>query len=94
MTTDEVINVVAEYDFGNKNGIGLLFVVDVLDYTKQKSVVHIVFFSMATKKVMLYEMFRGKPGGVGIRNFWANSIADIIAQMESRYSYWEEVLYK
>lgn len=92
LSVTEVAEVLNQYDFGSKNGIGLLFLADVFDYTKQKSVIHIIFFDLSTKKILLYDLLRGEPGGVGIRNFWANSVASVIGQIDAdRYNYWKKV---
>ncbi len=95
LTLDNIISMVKDYDCGSKTGIGLTFIVNLFDRTKEKSVVHVVFFDMASKNILLLQTMRGEPGGNGIRNYWANSIANIISSIESTfYKQWEMIYFK
>ncbi len=95
LTLDDIASMVKDYQTADKTGIGLTFIVNLFDYVKGKSVVNVVFFDMASKKILLLETLRGEPGGSGIRNYWANSIANIISKVESTlYREWELTYFK
>ena len=49
---------------------------------------HFVAVDMGTGKVILHERLRGQPKGVGLRNYWANSIHYVIRNIQEYY-YWE-----
>ena len=95
LTIEDLTLMIKDYETGSKTGIGLTFIVNLFDGTKEKSVIHVVFFDMATKKILLLETMRGEPGGSGTRNFWANSIANIISTIEAtQYKLWELIYFK
>jgi hypothetical protein len=62
-----------------------VFIADTYDGMKDGAYVHVVFFDMATHKVMVWGFIKGKPGGAGLRNFWSNAIADIINKLKDDY---------
>jgi hypothetical protein len=95
LTINDIEQMISEYETGGKTGIGLTFIVNVFDRTKAKSVVDVVFFDMASKKIFLVETVKGEPGGNGIRNYWANSIASIITKIsDTYYRQWEDTFVK
>jgi hypothetical protein len=73
-----------------KEGIGLSFIVENLNKNTQMADVYVTFFDIASKKVLFTEKMNGKAMGVGIRNYWAGSIKDILKQIdESQYKNWK-----
>ena len=95
MSVNDVAAMIEQYDCGVHTGPGLVFITDLLDRDKNKAIVHVVFFDIATKTVLLHEVFRGNPGGAGMRNYWANAFADIISKIaDTRYKEWELMFFK
>jgi hypothetical protein len=90
LTVNDIVEMVENYEYGDKSGIGVVFIADLYDETKSKAFVHVVVFDLATKKVMIWEFMKGKPGGAGMRNYWSNAIANIIDRIKSeKYPKWE-----
>jgi hypothetical protein len=79
---EKVMQIISEYDSGDKEGIGLVFIIESLNKQKEKAFVWVTFFDIQTKRVLLTENFDGKAGGFGFRNYWAGAYYEI---MKSAY---------
>ncbi len=88
----EVAEVVAGYGKGEKTeGIGLVFIIESFDKTQKQASVYVTFFDIASKKVLFKEHLTGKGGGIGLRNFWARSILEILKDIdEGVYKSWKK----
>lgn len=62
----------------DKKGIGLVYVIDTFSKADEKGIIWVVFFDLATRKVLIAEKFTGKPGGFGLRNFWVKPVHDVM----------------
>jgi hypothetical protein len=67
-----------------KDGIGLTFIVENFNKNTQMADVYVTFFDIASKKLLFTEKVSGKAMGVGIRNYWAGAIKDILKQIDER----------
>jgi hypothetical protein len=70
---EEVMRMISEYDSGEKEGIGLVFILESLNKYKERAIIWVTFFDIQTKQVLLTERLEGKAGGYGFRNFWAGA---------------------
>jgi len=77
-----VIQIISEYDSGDKEGIGLVFILESLNKYRENAFVWVTFFDIQTKQVLLTEKLVGKAGGYGFRNFWAGAYYKV---MKSAY---------
>jgi hypothetical protein len=92
---NDVTAIVADYDFKGNSGIGVLFIVDSFSKPEGKSSVWITFVNMDTKEVYFTERLSGLPGGAGLRNYWANSIEDIMSKIRRKeFEVWREKYYR
>jgi len=83
-------DMVKKYTSSQKEGLGLVFIVENFNKGTQMSSVYVVFFDIATRKVLLAERMEGKAMGVGIRNYWAGSIKNILDQInDGVYKSWK-----
>ncbi|NVO18781.1 MAG: hypothetical protein HXX13_03725 [Bacteroidetes bacterium] len=83
-------SIVRQYNLKDKTGIGLVFIAESLDKPGKLGTYYLVYFSMPEGNLILSEKVYGKPGGFGIRNFWAASIysilkSDIQLKLEKKY---------
>jgi hypothetical protein len=84
--TGEVIqDCVNQYNLEGKEGIGVVFIAECLNKNYEEACFHFVAINMKTKKVLIHERLRGKPGGFGLRNYWANSVYRIINDIKYYY---------
>jgi hypothetical protein len=73
-----------------KEGVGLSFIVENFNKNTQMADVYVTFFDIASKKLLFTEKVSGKALGVGMRNYWAGSIKDILKQIdEMHYKNWK-----
>lgn len=70
---EKVVQIISDYDSGDKEGIGLVFILESLDKYKEKAFIWVTFFDIQTKRVILTERLEGKAGGYGFRNYWAGA---------------------
>ncbi len=85
-----ISKVISEYEFTRKEGIGLVFIMELFDKGLEKGVMHVTLFDIASKKVLITSRMTGRPGGIGIRNYWIKSVFDVIRQIENgEYKRWK-----
>lgn len=81
---------IKDYPLGEKKeGIGCVFVIEKFDKSADNAVLHVTFFDIKTKKVLLCERQEGKPVGIGMRNYWAGAIKAILKQIEGNWRSWK-----
>ena len=95
LKANDIAAIVAEYDFKKNKGIGVMFNVESFNKLEDEAVVWVTFVNMDTKEVFFTERMTGGPGGAGLRNFWANSIYDIITKIKRKeYENWKKKYYR
>ena len=87
-SAEDIQSFVNQYEFKDKNGIGIVFICESLNKTLPEAWYHFVAVDMGSGKVLLHERLRGQPSGIGLRNYWANSIHYVIRNIQEYY-YWE-----
>lgn len=65
---------VAGYEIPQSEGTGVVIVANMLDKSKDRGSYYFVTFDIASRKVTTCILAEGKPGGFGLRNYWANSL--------------------
>jgi hypothetical protein len=89
----DITAIVSSYCFGDKDGIGLLFITEALSKSKKAAAVWVTLLDMKTKKVLMTERLEGsvnKFGGFGFRNYWASAFKDVIDTIDKKkYSEWK-----
>jgi hypothetical protein len=86
---EDIAKVVSQYKSGKK-GIGLVYIVETYSKADERGVIWVTFFDMATRKVLITEKFSGKPGGFGLRNYWAKPVFEIMMKSSAAaYKNWE-----
>jgi hypothetical protein len=92
---NDIASIIADYDFKKNSGIGVIFNVESFNKLKDEASVWVTFVNMDTKEVFFTERVTGGPGGVGLRNFWANSIYEIITKIRKKeFENWKKKYYR
>jgi len=78
----KVEQIISDYDSGDKEGIGLVFIIESLNKYSEKAFIWVTFFDIHSKRVLLTERLDGKAGGYGFRNYWAGAFYKV---MKSAY---------
>jgi hypothetical protein len=85
LTESQARKAVSGYTLTEKDGVGVVYVVESLNKTLEKMTVWVTFVDLATKKVLLIEKVEGKPAGFGFRNYWAGAVYKINGNIGSNY---------
>lgn len=87
---EDIEKFVSSYNTAGKEGIGVLFVAEALNKASTEAWFHFVAINMTTKEILIHDRLRGEPSGIGIRNYWAGAIHDVITQIsKNRYRDWK-----
>lgn len=84
LNPDLVEEIVKDYDFKGKSGIGLMFNVESLNKIMEEGSFWITFVNMETKEVLFSERLTAPPSGFGMRNFWAGAVNGVLAKMKKK----------
>lgn len=87
-----VNSIISEYKGGDKTeGLGVVFIVESFDKMANMATIHVTFFDIASKKVLLSEKIVEKPSaGIGVRNYWASALAKIFKEIDAnKISQWQ-----
>ncbi len=78
ISVDDVKAVIAKYPDSTDEGVGLVFVAELMNKTANEGSYYVTFFDLKTKEVLTTCRQTGKAGGFGMRNFWAASIYSLM----------------
>ena len=76
---------VKAYDVRYKEGLGLVFIMDRLVKAQQTACLYVVFFDIASRKIMYSERRCEKAGGGGFRNYWFGPIKHVVKELPDMY---------
>jgi hypothetical protein len=88
---EDIQSFIKSYDFGAKDGIGLLFVAESLNKRTESGKYHFVAINLTNNEILLHDVFVGKAGGFGLRNYWARSYYEVINEIrDQKYKAWKK----
>jgi hypothetical protein len=88
---EDIQTYVDRYDLAGMDGIGVVFIAECLNKTFEEAYFHFVAVNLKTGEVLFHQRLRGEPGGIGLRNYWANSLYRVINDIKCYYySNWKE----
>ena len=91
ITEEQVKKSVSKYSLSQKEGVGLVYVVESLSKTDERLYAWVTFIDMSSKKVLYTEKVDGKAGGIGFRNYWAGGVSKINDAIDSKlYKKWSK----
>ena len=75
------------------NTIGMVFIADKMDRVEAEAFYYVVFFNTSNRDILFYSYVKGKPKGMGYRNYWAGAIYAITKDMaRADWKYWENAV--
>jgi hypothetical protein len=80
LDASKIADIVSKYNFGNDQGIGLIFFVEGMSKGAGSEGVWVTFVDMKSKTVLSTDYRTGKPGGFGFRNYWAKPLYTILKE--------------
>lgn len=87
-TEEDIQKFIQSYDFKEKEGLGILLVAESMNKYKEYAKYHFVVINMTNNKILLHELFTEKPGGFGLRNYWAKTFYNVVKRIKDQ-SYFE-----
>lgn len=95
LSTESVQQILYSYDFGDRSGIGLMIVVESFDKLSAKGSMYFTFFDLASREILVCEKMVEKPGGFGLRNFWAATVYGSLKSLEKKeFEMWRRKYYR
>jgi hypothetical protein len=88
---DDISTLVKGFDFADKKGVGLLFVMEAMSKSEKSAAVWVTIIDMKAKKVLMTERIESKTSmAFGFRNYWASAIRNLIDAIEKKkYKEWK-----
>ncbi|MBO9699234.1 MAG: hypothetical protein J7604_03435 [Sporocytophaga sp.] len=78
LSKTKIQKLINSYNIKGKKGLGLVFIVDSFNKMEGQGYIYVTFFDQATKKVLSTNLYEGKPGGIGVKNYWARVILNVM----------------
>lgn len=85
MDQDQIQATLNELPIAPEEGVGVIFIAQTLNKPEGMGYYYLVFFDMQNKDIIYSIPKAGKAGGFGLRNFWANTIYQIIKSGKITY---------
>ena len=83
LTEENIADLVKNYDYHGKTGIGMLFFIESMDKNTNTEGAWVTFVDMSSKTLLYTTYLTAKTGGVGFRNNWADATYKILRQVET-----------
>ena len=74
LTDEEIADHIRQFNTGNANGYGAVFIAGLLNKGKTQATYNVVVFDIASKDIILNRQFTERARGFGLRNYWAYSV--------------------
>ena len=78
LSENEVVLHVNSYQNVPGSGVGVTMIVESFNKVAEIAIIWVTFFDIESKQVIYTVRMAGKPGGIGIRNYWANAIHKVV----------------
>jgi len=85
ITAQDIATIVKSYKIRHTQGLGLVFIVDRLVKSQQTGCLYVVFFDIATRKVVYSQRCCEKASGAGFRNYWFGPIKKTVKDLPGMY---------
>jgi hypothetical protein len=86
----DIESLVKGFDFGDKKGVGLLFVAEAFSKSEKATAFWVTLVDMQSRRVIMTERMQGKAGGFGLRNTIATSLKNILEEIQkTKYQIWK-----
>lgn len=79
---EDITKLVKGYKFGDKKGIGVLFVMEAMSKTEKEAAMYVTVVDMGSRNVLMTERMTGKAQGFGFRNYWAYTVHKVLEHID------------
>lgn len=85
ITEKDIAAAVKNYKIKYNDGLGLVFIMDRLVRAQETGCLYVVFFDIASRKVVYSERMCTKSGGIGFRNYWFSPVKEVVKKLPKIY---------
>ena len=85
ITDSDIAQAVRSYELKADSGLGLVFIMDRLVKAQETGCMYVVFFDIASRKVVRSERVCASAGGIGFRNYWFRPVKTVVKQLPKMY---------
>jgi hypothetical protein len=82
---EKLSGMVSDYKTKETDGIGVAYIVESFDKLTESANIYVVFFDLGSKSIFFSQKVTTKPGGFGVKNYWARSFINI---RDDNFSSW------
>ncbi len=80
---EDISALVKGFDYGDKKGLGILFVMEAMSKTAKSAAIWVTFIDMSAKKMLYTERMEEKTGmGFGFKNYWAIPVKRLLDDID------------
>lgn len=79
-----------KYELSQKEGIGVVYVVETLNKLRTQATIWVTFIDMSNNNVLHTEKFTSSAGGFGFRNYWLRTVYETNKQVAKKYKTWSK----
>ncbi len=88
---EDIAKLIKGFDFGDKKGLGILFVMEGMSKTEKEGSMYATVVDMGRRKVLMTERITGNAQGFSWRNYWAYTVYKGLESIDKRkYKEWKE----
>ncbi len=90
LTEDDIRSAVVGFNYTNVLAdVGILFVVEYFDKREDEAAIWVTLIDLTKMEVFLAKRVTGKPGGMGMKSYWANAVYEVILRIQKKdYKRW------
>lgn len=82
---------VGKYQIKKQDKVGIVIIMEGMNKRLPQASMWVTFIDLSNHQVLLTKRMTGKPGGFGLRNFWASSVSKVLEEVEkSAYNKWKK----
>jgi hypothetical protein len=86
----DISSLVSGFDFGDKKGVGLLFVCEGVSKSEKAAAFWVTLVDMSGRRVLMTERMEGKISGFGLKNSIAGALKNVLEDIiKHKYSEWQ-----
>jgi len=87
----EIKRIVSAYDLKEQEGVGIILVAENMNKSIEMAKYFVAVFNLKTREVLLCEEVNEKAGGIGIRNYWAGTLYNLVKDgKKNLYWIWKD----
>ncbi len=90
LSQSDISGAIADYESKNSKGIGVVMLMESFNKLEGEGYMHIVFFDIASRKVLLTERFKGRASGYGFINYWSNTYFIALQDLKKKMKNWKK----